>query len=742
MCKSHFQRNDQDLAWFHAIAIEDHDFPLEADEPEAPREYDPVTEILAVPEEPAAVKPEPPAVPEEETAPVQTMPEAWESAASSDTAEAPAAETAKAGGAPVLPYDEPPTPEAAVEPSPMASLPPVLPAGHPPATPIIQPAAPKMPSCPPDTRLDARLIPKFVNTLVKPPVYCPVSHDEDDTDVYVVDISQFKQQILPPGFPETTVWGYGGTVRDIETGRVTYSRSSPGATFETVRRIPIKVRWVNKLRDRALFAVDPTLHWANPNIMPMDPPTPWPPFPPGFPDAQSPVPVVTHLHGGEVSSIFDGHPDAWFTADGKKGPDFLTNVSTYPNSQESATLWYHDHALGITRLNVTAGLAGFYLLRDRRELCNRHEFGLPKGRYEIPIVIQDRSFYVDGSLAFPNVGVNPEIHPYWNPEFFGDAIMVNGQVWPRLDVERRQYRFRLLNGSNARFYRLRFSSGLRFTQIGTDGGFLPGPVELDTLLLAPAERADILVDFSCLAPGTELTLTNDAPAPFPDGDAPDPETTGIIMQFAVPLVTPAPVKPGVLPQKLNDIPALVPDAPRRVLTLNEVQGTGGPLEVLLNGQKWSFPITEAPRVGATEDWVIVNLTMDTHPIHLHLVQFLLHSRQDLRADDYKMKWEAINGPPPVGHPVRVLPVEPYLIGHPIPPEDNEKGWKDTVRMNPGQVTRIRVRFAPQDTPVYASRPGLNLYPFDPSVGPGYVWHCHILDHEDNEMMRPYKVRYY
>ena len=707
MDKILFRNNDQKLAWFHAIVIEDHDFPLAPDESEAPPAYTPVLEPTAAPIEPVSVPEAAAAAPAEPA----VVPEA----------------AAVVPAEPVVAPDAPPASQPA---APAEEIAPV-----PPAPEVRKPASPE------NHRLDARLIPKFVNALVKPPVFCPVSRDEDDTDVYVVDISQFGQQILPPGFPETTVWGYGGTVRDIETGRVTYSRSSPGATFETIRRIPIKVRWVNKLTGRSLFAVDPTLHWANPNTMPMTPPKPWPPVPPGFPGAQSPVPIVTHLHGGEVSSIFDGCPDAWFTADGKKGPAFITNVSRYPNSQEPATLWYHDHALGVTRLNVYAGLAGFYLLRDRRELCSRHELGLPRGRYEIPIVIQDRSFYADGSLAFPNVGVNPDIHPCWNPEFFGDAIMVNGKVWPRLDVERRQYRFRLLNGSNARFYRLRFSNGLRFTQIGSDGGFLPGPVTLDTLLLAPAERADILVDFSGLKPGTKLTLLNDAPAPFPDGDAPDPETTGLIMQFAVPRDSPEPVRPGYLPQKLNDIPALVPDVPRRLLTLNEVQGPNGPLEVLLNGQKWSFPTTELPRVGATEDWVIANLTMDTHPIHLHLVQFLLQSRQNFRFDDYMRKWEELNGPPPVGHPVTALPVEPYLLGSAIPPDANEKGWKDTVRMNPGQVTRIRVRFAPQDVPVYASMPGMNFFPFDPAVGPGYVWHCHILDHEDNEMMRPYQLGY-
>lgn len=591
-------------------------------------------------------------------------------------------------------------------------------------------------------KLDPTLIEKYKNQLVKPPVYKPFIKEERKKDgnhkkehLYCIDISEFKQQILPIGLPKTKVWGYGGLIKDPKCRLIKYSRSAPGATFEAVRGTPVKVKWINRLRGKHPFPVDPTLHWANPNNMPMEPPKPWPPFPPGFGKAQKPVPVVTHLHGGEVQSISDGHPDAWFTYNLKHGPEYTTSCFTYPNEQEPTTLWYHDHALGITRLNVYAGLAGFYLLRDEK---GDKRLRLPKGKYEIPIVIQDRMFLTDGSLLFNNVGVNPEIHPYWVPEFFGDTIMVNGKVWPNLDVERRRYRFRILNGSNARFYHLKLSNGMGFIQIGSDGGFLPKPVRLTSLLVAPGERADILVDFSGIAPGTSIIMCNDAKAPYPDGDSPDPNTVGQIMQFTIPLNVPLPVKLQKLPVKLNCIPDLKPDR-KRILTLNEVGGPNGPLEVLLNGLKWSFPITEAPLVGSTEEWEIVNLTMDTHPIHLHLVQFQLLNRQDMRADDYQFQWEKCNGLPPLGKPPEIIPIVPYLTGNPIPPDDNETGWKDTVRMNPGQVTRILVRFAPQNVPECDVKPGENRYPFDPTVGPGYVWHCHILDHEDNEMMRPYKL---
>lgn len=596
------------------------------------------------------------------------------------------------------------------------------------------------------TKLDPNDIPKYVNQLPKPPVYkpcikrkwCLFGHSKIKHS-YTIDISEFDQQILPPGLPQTKVWGYGGLVKDEKTGKTKYSRSAPGATFEAIRGIPVQVKWINKLKGKHLFAVDPTIHWANPNNMPMhNIPKPWPPFPPGFKKAQFPVPIVTHLHGGENESVNDGYPDAWFTFNGKRGPDYKSSKYFYPNKQQSTTLWYHDHALGITRLNVYAGLAGFYLLRDKGHSSLDKKLCLPSGKYEIPLAIQDRMFNTDGSFLFTNVGNIPEVHPYWNPEFFGDTIMVNGKVWPNLNVERHQYRFRVLNGSNARFYNLQMSNGMTFIQIGSDGGFLPKPVELTSLLIAPGERADILVDFSKLTPGTKVRLLNNANAPYPDGTPVD-DNVGQIMQFTVPENVPRPVRPKKLPEKLNNIPRLKPDT-KRILTLNEVMTPDGPTMILLNGQMWMAPISETPRVGSTEEWVIANLTMDTHPIHLHLIQFQLLNREDFDAAGYRKEWEDINGMVPLMHPTIVVPLDKYLSGKQIMPDDNETGWKDTVRMNPNQVTRIRVRFAPQGVPSGGVKPGVNLFPFDPTTEPGYVWHCHILDHEDNEMMRPYKVK--
>jgi len=610
--------------------------------------------------------------------------------------------------------------------------------------------------------LDPKTIPKFANQLAKPPEYQPSTATDLNTglltDYYTIYMRRGRQQILPPGTilvgspdGQTDVWGYYQDV--VGAGTI---GGSPGATFEAVRGKPVSVTWVNQITGDHMFAVDPTLHWANPNNFPMPmPPVTAPLFPPGYNglgEAQSPVPLVPHLHGGEVQSYYDGHPDAWFTATPSPidpfrwyGDAFINSVVGtgtvgearfyYPNTQPPTMLWYHDHALGITRINVMSGLAGFYLLRDTADTIAP---SLPSGMYEMPLVIQDRTFKINGEFWFPDVGLNPTIHPYWMPEFFGNTIMVNGLVWPNMNVEPRQYRFRLLDGSNARFYTLSFSNKMQFIQIGSDGGYLPAAVPLKELTIAPGERADILVDFSAIAPGTKIILLNTAKAPFPKGASADPQTVGQIMQFTVLPGTPVP--PSPLPPALNTIPVLTPDQPARTLVLWEVMGAAGPLEILLNGQKWSADISELPKVGKTEDWIIVNPTADTHPIHLHLVQFQLVSRQAFQTKKYVTDWLAIQTDPglnndkmppwTLGYKPIELPVALYVQGKPVGPPANEKGWKDTIQVNPGEITVIRVRFTSLDgTP----------YPFDATAGPGYVWHCHILDHEDNEMMRPYKV---
>jgi len=597
---------------------------------------------------------------------------------------------------------------------------------------IIVPVSAPPPGAP--VLLDPKIIPKYVNQITgPPPVYVPVSGN-----YYEVNVTEFDQQVLPAPLPKTKVWGYGGLVKDAVTGAsLGFIPNSPGPSFYVDRDVPISVKWINEITTGHMFAVDPTLHWADPNNMGMVM-APFNLFPPGYPQAQTNVSIVTHVHGAEVLSTSDGHPDAWWTANGLQGPAYnsavggLTNAAVfeYPNTQQGATLWYHDHALGITRINVLSGLAGFYLLNDTSDPVSQI---LPTGAYNVPLVIQDRSFNVDGSFWFPTVGLDPAVHPYWQPEFFGNTIMVNGLVWPNMNVDQGTYRFRLLDGSNARFYTLSFSNKMPFTQIGSDGGYLKAPVTLTELTIAPGERADILVDFSKLAPGTKVILTNTGKAPTPRGAPADPQTTGQVMQFTV-TANKGPAFP-TLPTPLNPtLTGVFPNLPAptntRILTLQEVMGPLGPTEILLDGQKWSAPIYEDPAIGTTEEWVIVNPTADTHPIHLHLVQFQLVSRQAFQVKKYQTAWMTANGMPPLSIQTNPVDPTPYLQGKPVGPTPAEQGWKDTIQMRPGEVTTIRVRFAAQDG---------SQFQFDATTGPGYVWHCHILDHEDNEMMRPYVV---
>jgi FtsP/CotA-like multicopper oxidase with cupredoxin domain len=642
--------------------------------------------------------------------------------------------------------------------------------------------------------LDPKTIPKYVNQLVAAiPVYEPTNVTDGGGNLvrqdYDINMTYFREQILPAGTPlvgspdnMTTVWGYQGKVRLLDGTILPSFANSPSATFAATVGIPMNVTWRNNIDVPQFLPVDPTIIWADPTN-----PTPgtmrmwqqpFPAFPGIFSDgigttlnAQTPVPLVTHVHGLEVQSYYDGGPNEWFTYDGIHGPGYSTNSSLadtpgneavyyYPNEQQPTTLWYHDHALGMTRLNVMSGLAGYYLLRDQPATTtittpNATNFDqyltqhFPYGVSEIPLAIQDRSFYANGELWFPTVGINPTIHPYWMPEFFGNTIMVNGKVWPNLDVTRGWYRFRVLDGSNARFYTLSLkdqTTGLKlpFTVIGTEGGYLQQAVTVNSITIAAGERYDILVDFSAIPVGTKILVENKAKAPYPAGAQADPQTTGQIMQFTVKATSanPGAVAP-ILPAALNPtlplgaFPTLAapPTTQRRIRTLFEVQGPLGPLMVTINGQRFDGVLTETPQNGTTEDWIIVNLTGDTHPIHTHLATFQLVSRQSFKASKYMTDWLALNaagGLPPFNVSYVPVSLDPtaYLQGKATPALPNEMGWKDTVQMNPGEVTIIRIRWTSQDG---------SAYPFDPSQGPGYVWHCHIVDHEDNEMMRPYQV---
>jgi len=436
------------------------------------------------------------------------------------------------------------------------------------------------------------------------------------------------------------------------------------------------------------------------------------------------------------------------------------------------------------------GMAAFYLIKDPAN----EPMNLPSGNYDLEIAIQDRLFDTNGQMIFPAQGINPTVHPYWMPEFFGDTIVVNGKTWPYLDVEPRRYRFRLLNGSNARVYVLKFSSPqVKMWQIATDGGYLDAPAAIRELVLAPGERAEVIVDFR-RAKQANVVLENSGKTPYPVGSPADPRTTGQIVQFRInqPLVTPdLSCDPGAgqcVLRPNNPIVRLNPDPAQvvtRRLTLNEEIGPGGPLEMLLNNSKLGYlgtsgAVSESPRVGATEIWEIINLTADTHPIHTHLVSFQVLSRQSIQTAKYVSAYDAsfpggfnpadgLTYPPgafmpgygpPLGYGACLAgtvcggnpDTTPYVQDGLQPPAANEAGWKDTVQTHPSEVTRIAVRWAPPYLPVEEVEPGENHFSFDPTAGlgvlddgfgypggPGYVWHCHIIDHEDNEMMRRYEV---
>ncbi|NJC89251.1 MAG: copper oxidase [Desulfuromonas sp.] len=764
----------------------------------------------------------------------------------------------------------------------------------------------------PGGTLNPTTVPKYVKPLVIPPVMDDAGTAAGLTptpNTYDIAVRQFLQQILPAPLPPTTVWSYGPAADPIPAiaPAATSQFNYPGYTLETTANTAVNVKWRNELvtidpatgfpypegsANRTylphLLPVDQTLHWANPpgtGCLMGDPnrvdchtdrPDPY----------LGPVPIVTHLHGAHVDAHSDGYPEAWWLPKASNIPagyvtegDFFddalgqlpgTNSGyadyRYRNDQAATTLWFHDHSLGMTRSNVYAGPAGFWLIRGgTKDLAT----GLPgpaptagqtvtqlnspgnavrQGIREIPVVIQDRSFNADGSLFYPperaffegvannaTLGIpfigNPtgttpgpsDIAPLWNPEAFFNTMVVNGATWPKFDVAPALYRLRLLNGSNSRTLNLSMlrlyvtatkkklgqidnSYEIPFYQIGGDQGFIPrvvrvqrgfatpltpgvpltsvnqlrkGPSKQQALLLGPAERADVLIDFRGLPNGTKVRMYNTAPdtpfGGFPDIPA-DPATTGQVMQFTVNvaldgksatdpagttpaldpwmLTLPAPAALGattntrqvslneevsnevcvsISPQgTITYIPGVtfsatdptvfinacaaaggVPFGPKaaKLGTVGTDPVTGAPIGIPRNWDDMTagsimanvtlhsgtpgavtkmVSVTENPALGSTEEWDIYNFTVDAHPIHVHQVAFKVLSRT----------------------PIGTAPVAGAGI------TQLERGFKDTVIAYPGQVTRIKATF---------------------DIAGLYVWHCHILEHEDNEMMRPYVV---
>ncbi len=508
---------------------------------------------------------------------------------------------------------------------------------------------------------DPTTIPKFVDPLPIPAVAEPsIRYDANKRiePYYYIVMREAKHQ-FHRYFPYTTIWGYNGTY--------------PGPTIEVPKDVTVKVRWENKLPKKHLLPVDHTLHGT------MDTPD---------------VRTVVHLHGANVAADSDGHPDAWFSRDNRYvGHKYTRDVYEYTNHQAGATMWYHDHAIGITRLNVYAGLAGFYIIRDHLE----ERLNLPSGNYEIPILIQDKTFNEDGSLFYPDNATPPVDNPVPSTPsfFFGNTVVVNGKLWPYLDVEPRKYRFRILNGSNLRGYDLKLSNGGIFHQIGTDLGLKHHPVEISSFLLEPAERIDLIIDFSEYK-GQEIILENTVQGP---------PTPGMewIMKFRVGTKLTCP-DTSTIPSELMPSHTLDPKlaARERTVRLDETTDHYGRVVHLLNDRMWDAPATEKPKLDTIEIWHIVNNFNFPHPIHLHLVHFNILGRKTFTEEDFDEEGN--------------YKFDPESLEPPLP---YEVGPKDVVRADPLQVTSIVMHFKEH--------------------AGDYVWHCHILEHEDNDMMRPLVV---
>ena len=491
--------------------------------------------------------------------------------------------------------------------------------------------------------LDPNRLARFVDPLPLPVIAQPQGDravpgkPSERLPFYRVPMSAIASK-LHRDLPATRLWSYGGSV--------------PGVMFETQSDQGLLVEWVNELPPKHFLPIDYSLHGAER----------------GNPEVRG----VVHLHGAKAPPESDGYPEDWYVPG-------QSRTYYYPNQQEPALLWYHDHAMGITRLNTYAGLLGLHVIRNQAE----RELQLPNGKYEVPIVLFDRHLGLDGQLNYP-ASADPE-HP-WMPEVLGEVPLVNGKIFPYLEVEPRKYRFRVLNASNGRKYRMSLPPEVEAHQIGTDQGLLPAPVAITHLLLAPAERADLVIDF---APhrGRRILFSDDA---------------FTLMEFRVSASQVSDT--SELPATLRPVPRIAESAAvkTRFLTLDEVKkGMSASAGMLLNKTHWDMPITEKPVLGTTEIWELANLTDDVHPIHLHLVRFQILDRRQFEAFQY-MSTGTLR----------------YRSAA-TPPDANEMGWKDTVRVEGQTVTRI-------------------IVPFEGFTG-RYVWHCHNLEHEDNQMMRPYEV---
>ena len=567
---------------------------------------------------------------------------------------------------------------------------------------------------------------------------------------------------------KTKIFGY----KDTGRGKVSW----PGKTFQIRRNNgETEVEWNNDLPRSHPLPVDTNLHWcfslhgdSSANGVDYT----------KYSIKKNGVPSITHLHGGHSDFQFDGNPEFFYTPDHKiTGPQWdavpggFTNKFRYDNDVQPGTLWYHDHALGITRLNVYAGLAGFYFIRDDDDTGDdQNRLGLPSYPHEMALALQDRMFLETGDLFYPafpgdpfyegfitdeGAVLPPDLFPGGGPtalaEFFGDHMVVNGVIWPKADVDRSCYRLRLLNGCDSRFMVLRFravdpgvtdpnhasaSAPIPFYVIGSDQG-LGTPQQTDVLVFEPGSRYDVLFDFSDSAlAGKRVIMENigwDAPFGGDFGANPDPDDvfvdrrTDRIMAFDVSNgAKGTPCDISGLPN-YGGVPG---NGPTRKVALFEGKDEFGRLQPLLGAYEggewkaltWHLPTTETPSVDTTETWEVYNFTGDAHPVHLHLVNFEVLGRYAISfdSDDGDPGQEVLQHNGEIGIAPAVSNVSVGGLVNLGPAEGySETAPKDMVTALPEQMTKIRAHFDKRGR---------------------YVWHCHILSHEDHEMMRPLVVK--
>jgi spore coat protein A len=437
--------------------------------------------------------------------------------------------------------------------------------------------------------------------------------------------------------PPTRMWSFGDTF--------------PGPTINATRGQGFWVDWVNALPARHFLPIDHSIHGAEV----------------GVPEVRA----VVHVHGARVKPEYDGYPEHWTTPG-------QTASYYYPNTQEAATLWYHDHTMGINRLNLYAGLMAHYLIHDEADQA----LGLPSREHDLPLLLCDRILDTHGQLIYP---VSGDPQKPWVPEVYGDALLVNGRLFPYVDVEPTAYRLRLVNGCNGRNLQLAMTEQVPLHVVGGDQGLLGRPIPAATVDLLSAERTEVVVDFSAYA-GRRVHLLNDARA---------------IVEWRVGTGKAAPYTlPTVLrPVKRLQASEAVATHEHRIGQMSDA--IGNPQRMLLDNRRWHDAVTESARLGSIEIWSLVNGTDDDHPIHLHQVRFQILERQSIQDFTY------------------MNPTEVRYAGPPVPPAPREAGWKDTARIAAGMATRLIVQFEG-----FAGR---------------YMWHCHLAEHGENEMMRPMDI---